>query len=191
MVEDDAFHRDISMFNIFPRGDHMVDGAKACIGDDEDRELQPGNNIFQIVHRLLIVADGAHDAAGAFHGHVGIRLGHALPSFQNDLLLQRMAFQLRRQVRRHGVLIQIGKNHILRLADTCKLIHKSRVRRRHGGRAADGRLVVACVIARLPQCLHDQRGHIGLADVRISAGDKKSFAHSNAISFLDLVISGQ
>ena len=83
-----------------------------------------------------------------------------------------MPFQLSRQMRRYGVLVEVGKNHILRFLDIGELIYKACIGSGHGGRAADGCLVVACVIAGLSHGFHNQRRHVGLADVRIGAGNK-------------------
>lgn len=70
------------------------------------------------------------------------------------------------------MLVEIGKNHVFRFIDVRELVDEARIRRSDRGCSADGRLVVACVIARLSQRLDDQRRHIRLADIRVRSCNK-------------------
>ena len=83
-----------------------------------------------------------------------------------------MSLQTGCQVRRYRMLVQIRKDHILRFVDIRKLIDKSRIRCGHRRRTADGRLIVARIIAGLSHGFHNERRHIGFADIRIGAGNK-------------------
>ena len=158
----------------------MIDRPQPRIRDDKHRQMQPRNDILQIVHRLLIVADRTHNAAGPFHRHIRIRLRHPLPRRKDHILLQRMPLETRRQMRRHRMLVQIRQEHILRFMDPCELIHKARIRCSDRPRPTDRRLVVARIIPILTHRLHQKRRHIGLPDIRIRPRDKKSLAHCYA-----------
>ena len=165
------------MSDIFARRYHMIDRPQPRIRDNKHRQMQPGNDIRQIVHRLLIVADRTHNAAGPFHRHIRIRLRHPLPRRKDHILLQRMPLKARRQMGRHRMLVQIRQEHILRFMDPRELIHKARIRCGDRPRPADRRLVVARIIPILTHRLYQKRRHIGLPDIRIRPRDKKSLAH--------------
>ena len=177
VVEQDAPDGKPAISDIFAGGHDVVDGAETGGGDDEDGKAQPGNDVFEGIRRGLVAAERADDAAGAFDGHIGIGGGDARPCFQNFLFFQRMAFEPGGEMRGNGRPVQIGQQHVFGLADVRETIHKSRVRFGDGRRAAHGRFVISGVIPGLPQRLYQKRGHIGLADVGVGAGDEDSFAH--------------
>ena len=123
------------------------------------------------------MADRAHDSSAAFHSHIGVRRCHTFPGSHDDILLHGIPFNSCCQMGRYGILIQVRKEHILRLTDLRETIYKSRIAFLHRPRPADGRLVVAHIIPCTSQSFYQECRHIGLADIRICSCDKKSPAH--------------
>ena len=123
------------------------------------------------------MADRAHDSSAAFHSHIGVRRCHTLPGSHDDILLHGISFNSCCQMGRYSILIQVRKEHILRLTDLRETIYKSCIAFRYRRRSADGRLIVAYIISSLSQSFYQECRHIGLANIRICSCNKKSSAH--------------
>ena len=105
MIQKDSFDGNMSVFDVLTGRHHMIDCSESRIGNHKYRQMQPLNDIFQIVHCLFIMPDRTHDTAASFHRDIGVSFRDTLPGFQNHLFFHRISFYPCCQMRRNCILI--------------------------------------------------------------------------------------
>ncbi len=80
------------MTQVFNSEDHAINSAKTGVANDDGRQMKPLDDVFQEVVRLVIIANGAHDAAATFHGDEFVIGSHAVEAGNDHVLFHRIAF---------------------------------------------------------------------------------------------------
>lgn len=92
MVDDKALNGELLFFHIKGRQYGAVNRAEAGWADDEGRQMEPVNDVFQLEKCLFIVAKGADDAATSFDSDVGVTGRYLLPVTEDDFFFNRSFF---------------------------------------------------------------------------------------------------
>ena len=153
-----------------------IDRPEPCIGNNEGGEPQPHGKIVKDDVLIAVPAQRADNAAAPLHRQIVRVLLRAAVVLRHLCKIHRAVLDLRREMRRDRIAIDIGDSDIRRieLRNTRHMEGIARQERAVRGdlRARECRLIVARRKSRVTETFHNQPRDIRLADVRSRSRDK-------------------
>ena len=153
-----------------------IDRSEPCIGNDEGREPQPHGEIVKDDVLIAVPAQRTDNAAAPLHRQIVRVLLRAAVVLRHLCKVHRPVLDLRREVRRDRIAVDIGDGDIRRIEprDVRHMECIARQERAVRGdlRARECRLIVARCKSRVTETFHNQPRDIRLSNVRARSRDK-------------------